>query len=115
ALFSDDVEYRDLALAIIDEQHRFGVEQRMLLAEKGNGVDILVMTATPIPRTLMLTAYGDLDSSRLNEKPAGRKPIKTVTMPVERLSEVIEAVERALAAGTKIYWICPLVDESELS
>ena len=77
ALFSDDVIYKDLALAVIDEQHRFGVEQRMLLAEKGDGVDILVMTATPIPRTSMLTAYGDLDASRLTEKPAGRKPIKT--------------------------------------
>jgi ATP-dependent DNA helicase RecG len=115
ALFSEDVEYKDLALAIIDEQHRFGVEQRMLLAEKGNGVDILAMTATPIPRTLMLTAYGDLDSSRLDEKPAGRKPIKTVTMPIERLHAVIGAVERALTSGTKIYWICPLVEESELS
>ncbi|HEX4193112.1 MAG TPA: ATP-dependent DNA helicase RecG, partial [Stellaceae bacterium] len=102
ALFSDDVEYKDLALAIIDEQHRFGVEQRMLLAEKGNGVDILVMTATPIPRTLMLTAYGDLDSSKLTEKPAGRKPIKTVTLPIDRLAEVIEAVDRAIASGTKI-------------
>jgi ATP-dependent DNA helicase RecG len=115
ALFSDDVQYKDLALAIIDEQHRFGVEQRMLLAEKGKGVDILVMTATPIPRTLMLTAYGDLDSSKLNEKPAGRKPIKTVTLPIDRLSEVIQAVDRAIASGTKIYWICPLVEESELS
>ena len=114
ALFSDDVIYKDLALAVIDEQHRFGVEQRLLLAEKGDGVDILVMTATPIPRTLMLTAYGDLDASRLTEKPAGRKPIKTVTMPVERLPEVIEAVQRALDSGTKIYWICPLVEESEL-
>ncbi len=114
ALFSEDVEYKDLALAIIDEQHRFGVEQRMLLADKGKGVDILVMTATPIPRTLMLTAYGDLDSSRLSEKPAGRKPIKTVTMPIERLPDVIAAVDRALASGTKIYWICPLVEESEL-
>jgi ATP-dependent DNA helicase RecG len=115
ALFSDDVVYKDLALAIVDEQHRFGVEQRMLLAEKGNGVDILVMTATPIPRTLMLTAYGDLDASRLTEKPAGRKPIATRTMPVERLPEVIEAVQRALTSRTKIYWICPLVEESELT
>jgi ATP-dependent DNA helicase RecG len=115
ALFSDDVVYKDLALAIVDEQHRFGVEQRMLLAEKGNGVDILVMTATPIPRTLMLTAYGDLDASRLTEKPAGRKPIATRTMPVERLPEVIEAVQRALTSRAKIYWICPLVEESELT
>ncbi|HVA14927.1 MAG TPA: ATP-dependent DNA helicase RecG [Stellaceae bacterium] len=115
ALFSDDVAFKDLALAVIDEQHRFGVEQRMLLAEKGHGVDILVMTATPIPRTLMLTAYGDLDSSRLTEKPAGRKPIATRTLPIERIVEVIEAVQRALDAGAKIYWICPLVEESELS
>jgi ATP-dependent DNA helicase RecG len=114
ALFSDDVIYKDLALAVIDEQHRFGVEQRMLLAEKGNGVDILVMTATPIPRTLMLTAYGDLDASRLTEKPAGRKPIKTVTMPIERIADVAAAVQRALDSGAKIYWICPLVEESEL-
>jgi ATP-dependent DNA helicase RecG len=115
ALFSDDVAFKDLALAVIDEQHRFGVEQRMALAEKGNGVDILVMTATPIPRTLMLTAYGDLDSSKLTEKPAGRKPIATRTLPAERLDEVVAAVKRALDSGAKIYWICPLVEESELS
>ncbi len=115
ALFSEDVAFKDLALAVIDEQHRFGVEQRMALAEKGHGVDILVMTATPIPRTLMLTAYGDLDASRLTEKPAGRKPIATRTLPVARLEEVIAAVRRAFASGTKIYWVCPLVEESELS
>ena len=115
ALFSEDVVFQDLALAVIDEQHRFGVEQRMALAEKGNGVDILVMTATPIPRTLMLTAYGDLDASRLTEKPAGRKPIATRTLPASRLGEVIEAVERALDRGAKIYWICPLVEELEVS
>ncbi len=115
ALFSEDVAFKDLALAVIDEQHRFGVEQRMALAEKGRGVDILVMTATPIPRSLMLTAYGDLDSSRLDEKPAGRKPIATRTVPSERIAEVIEGVERALEGGAKIYWICPLVEESELS
>ncbi len=114
ALFSEDVIYQDLALAVIDEQHRFGVEQRMALAEKGRGVDILVMTATPIPRTLMLTAYGDLDSSRLTEKPAGRQPIATRTLPAERVADVIAAVKRALESGAKIYWICPLVDESEL-
>jgi ATP-dependent DNA helicase RecG len=115
ALFSEDVAFKDLALAVIDEQHRFGVEQRVALAEKGRGVDVLVMTATPIPRTLMLTAYGDLDSSRLTEKPAGRKPIATRTLPAERLEEVVAAVTRALAAGAKIYWICPLVEESEVS
>ena len=114
ALFSEDVAFKDLALAVIDEQHRFGVEQRIALSNKGKGVDILVMTATPIPRTLMLTAYGDLDSSRLTEKPAGRKPRSTRTIPLSRLDEVIEAVRRALKADAKIYWICPLVEESEL-
>jgi ATP-dependent DNA helicase RecG len=114
ALFSEDVAFKDLALAVIDEQHRFGVEQRIALSNKGKGVDILVMTATPIPRTLMLTAYGDLDSSRLTEKPAGRKPVTTRTIPLSRLDEVIEAVRRALKADAKIYWICPLVEESEL-
>jgi ATP-dependent DNA helicase RecG len=114
ALFSEDVAFKDMALAVIDEQHRFGVEQRIALSNKGKGVDILVMTATPIPRTLMLTAYGDLDSSRLTEKPAGRKPVTTRTIPLSRLDEVIEAVRRALDGGAKIYWICPLVEESEL-
>jgi ATP-dependent DNA helicase RecG len=113
ALFQDDVVFHDLALAVIDEQHRFGVDQRMALSAKGNAVDILVMTATPIPRTLLLTAYGDLDASLLREKPAGRQPIVTRTLPLSRLDEVIAAVERALARGAKIYWICPLVEESE--
>ncbi len=113
ALFSDDVAFKDLALAVIDEQHRFGVEQRIALSNKGKGVDILVMTATPIPRTLMLTAYGDLDSSRLTEKPAGRKPVTTRTIPLSRLDDVIDAARRALKSGAKIYWVCPLVEESE--
>jgi ATP-dependent DNA helicase RecG len=113
ALFQDDVAYKDLALAVIDEQHRFGVEQRIALSGKGRGVDILVMTATPIPRTLMLTSYGDLDVSRLTEKPVGRQPIATRTVPLPRLGEVIEAVGRALDQGAKIYWICPLIEESE--
>jgi ATP-dependent DNA helicase RecG len=113
ALFQEDVAFKDLTLAVIDEQHRFGVEQRIALGGKGRGVDILVMTATPIPRSLLLTAYGDLDASRLVEKPAGRKPVATRTLPATRLQEVIEAVKRALAQGAKIYWICPLVEESE--
>ncbi len=115
ALFQDDVTFKDLALAVIDEQHRFGVEQRIALSGKGQGVDILVMTATPIPRTLLMTSYGDLDASRLTEKPAGRKPIATRTIPADRQSEVVAAVHRALAQGAKAYWICPLVDESEES
>ena len=114
ALFQDDVVFRDLALAVIDEQHRFGVEQRIALSGKGSGVDILVMTATPIPRSLMLTSYGDLDASRLTEKPAGRQKVTTRTLPLDRLDEVIDAARRALEQGARIYWICPLVEESEL-
>ncbi|HXZ00105.1 MAG TPA: helicase-related protein, partial [Stellaceae bacterium] len=113
ALFQEDVVFRDLALAVIDEQHRFGVEQRIALSGKGNGVDILVMTATPIPRSLMLAAYGDLDASRLTEKPAGRQKVTTRILPLDRLEEVIDAARRALDRGAKIYWICPLVEESE--
>ena len=113
ALFQEDVSFRDLAMAVIDEQHRFGVHQRMGLAEKGKAVDVLVMTATPIPRTLMLAAYGDLDSSRLTEKPAGRQPVDTRTVPLDRQDEVVAAVGRALTAGAKAYWVCPLVQESE--
>ncbi len=113
ALFQDDVEYKNLAVAVIDEQHRFGVHQRLTLASKGHAVDVLVMTATPIPRTLMLTAYGDMDVSRLMEKPPGRQPIKTVTIPLDRLNDVTEAIGRALAKEEKVYWVCPLVEESD--
>ena len=113
ALLQPDVAFRDLALVVIDEQHRFGVEQRLALAEKGRDADTLLMSATPIPRTLMMTAYGDLDVSRLTEKPPGRQPIDTRTVPLERLDEVTVALGRALAQGAKAYWICPLVEESE--
>lgn len=113
ALFQEDVAFRDLGLAVIDEQHRFGVHQRLQLAQKGKGVDVLVTTATPIPRTLVLTAYGDMDVSRLTEKPAGRQAVDTRTLPLERLGEVITALGRALQRGAKIYWVCPLVAESE--
>jgi ATP-dependent DNA helicase RecG len=115
ALFQDDVEFRDLGLAIVDEQHRFGVHQRLALAKKGDAVDMLVMTATPIPRTLVLTYFGDMDISELREKPAGRQPIDTRTLSIERLDEVIEAIGRALADGRRVYWVCPLVEESEKS
>jgi ATP-dependent DNA helicase RecG len=115
ALFQDDVGFRDLALAIVDEQHRFGVHQRLALARKGEAVDVLVMTATPIPRTLVLTAFGDMDASELKEKPAGRLPIDTRTIPLDRLDEVMSAVGRALSEGRRIYWVCPLVEESETS
>ncbi len=113
ALFQADVVYHDLAVAVIDEQHRFGVEQRVQLTAKGRGVDVLVMTATPIPRTLMLTSYGDLDSSRLAEKPPGRKPVATRLVSLDRLGDVIDGVARVLAQGDKVYWVCPLVEEAE--
>ena len=102
------------ALAVIDEQHRFGVHQRLLLADKGTAADMLVMTATPIPRTLMLTAYGDLDVSRLTEKPAGRQPIDTRTLPLSAPRRGGRGGRRAPSAGgARVYWVCPLVEESE--
>jgi ATP-dependent DNA helicase RecG len=113
ALFQDDVVFHDLALAIVDEQHRFGVHQRLALAQKGNAVDMLILTATPIPRTLVLTYFGDMDISELREKPAGRQPIDTRTIPLDRLAEVEDAVGRAIDEGRRVYWVCPLVDESE--
>lgn len=113
ALFQKDVTFHDLALAVIDEQHRFGVHQRLDLADKGAGTDVLVMTATPIPRTLALTAYGDMDVSRLDEKPPGRSPVDTRLINLERLDEIVDGVARATASGAKVYWVCPLVEESE--
>lgn len=113
ALFQKDVAFDNLLLAVIDEQHRFGVHQRLTLAAKGRGVDTLVMTATPIPRTLLLTTYGDLDCSRLIGKPPGRQPVDTRTIPNDRLAEVIASVGRAIQTGAKVYWVCPLVEESE--
>jgi ATP-dependent DNA helicase RecG len=115
ALFQDDVAFRDLALAVVDEQHRFGVHQRLALVNKGESVDMLVTTATPIPRTLVLTYFGDMDISELREKPAGRQPIDTRTIPLDRLAEVTDAVGRALTEGQRVYWVCPLVEESETS
>ncbi|MFZ2102404.1 MAG: ATP-dependent DNA helicase RecG [Oricola sp.] len=113
ALFQESVVFADLGLAVVDEQHRFGVHQRLMLSSKGQASDMLVMTATPIPRTLVLTAYGDMDVSRLDDKPPGRQPIKTVTVPLGRLDEVVERVRNAIAGGQKVYWICPLVEENE--
>lgn len=113
ALFQDDVEFADLGLAVIDEQHRFGVHQRLTLSAKGNAVNVLVMTATPIPRTLMLTAYGDMDVSRLLEKPAGRLPVTTNTFSLGRLDDVVGAVKRRIETGARAYWVCPLIEESE--
>lgn len=113
ALFQERVEFKDLALAVVDEQHRFGVYQRLALAAKGSAVDVLVMTATPIPRTLVLTYFGDMDVSSLHEKPSGRQPIDTRIISSERLDEVIERLGRALETGARVYWVCPLISESE--
>jgi ATP-dependent DNA helicase RecG len=113
ALIQDDVVFNDLALAVVDEQHRFGVRERLALTSKGDAVDVLVLSATPIPRTLVLTYFGDMDVSELREKPAGRQPIDTRTVPASRINEVMDAVGRALSAGKLVYWICPLVEESE--
>ena len=113
ALLSDTAIFHDLGLAVIDEQHRFGVRQRILLGEKGRDVDVLVMTATPIPRSLAMTAYGDLDHSRLDEKPVGRLPIDTRALAKDRLNEIVDGLRRALHGGKRAYWICPLVDESD--
>jgi ATP-dependent DNA helicase RecG len=113
ALIQDDVIFRSLALAVVDEQHRFGVRERLALTAKGEAVDVLVLSATPIPRTLVLTYFGDMDVSELREKPAGRQPIDTRAVPNSRLTEVTDAVGRALRAGKRVYWICPLVEESE--
>jgi len=113
ALFQKDIAFQDLALAVIDEQHRFGVHQRITLSAKGRTPDVLVMTATPIPRTLLLAAYGDLDASQLTEKPAGRKPVDTRSVQLSRIDEIVGAVERAVAGGARVYWVAPLVEESE--
>ena len=113
ALLSDTAIFRDLGVAVIDEQHRFGVRQRILLGEKGRNVDVMVMTATPIPRSLAMTAYGDLDHSQLDEKPVGRLPIDTRVIAGERLDDIVDGLRRALGDGKRAYWICPLVDESD--
>ncbi len=113
ALFSNDVEYRDLGLVIIDEQHRFGVEQREALRNKGNKPDLLALSATPIPRTLSMTIYGDMDISIINEKPAGRKPIKTTKLASGRITELVERIRPQINSGAKVFWVCPLVEESD--
>lgn len=113
ALIQAEVVFQNLGFTVIDEQHRFGVHQRLQLAQKGQAVDNLSMTATPIPRTLMMASYGDLDTSQLREKPAGRKPIQTSMVSLSRVVEVIEGTKRTLEKGEKVYWVCPLVEESE--
>lgn len=115
ALFSDDVEYKDLGLVIIDEQHRFGVAQREALRSKGRHPDLLALSATPIPRTLSMTMYGDMDVSIINEKPAGRLPIKTSKIPMSRYGELVAHLAPQINAGAKVFWVCPLVEEGEES
>jgi ATP-dependent DNA helicase RecG len=115
ALFQDDVAFHALALTVIDEQHRFGVSERSRLSDKGPAAHLLAMSATPIPRTLELTVYGDLDISRLDEKPPGRKPVATRAAPTTRLDEVTARLARAVIGGAQAFWICPLVSESEIS
>jgi len=115
AVFQKDVHFKDLRLAIVDEQHCFGVRQRLELGKKGQSADVLVMTATPIPRSLALAQYGDMDVSVLDEKPAGRQPIKTALISDERVSEVINHLRDAISQGRQAYWVCPLVGESEVS
>ena len=114
AVFQKDVIFHDLRLAVVDEQHRFGVAQRMELGAKGQAVDVLVMTATPIPRSLALASYGDMDVSVLDEKPAGRRAIRTALIPTARLDEVVAHLVQAVAEGRQAYWVCPLVEESEV-
>jgi ATP-dependent DNA helicase RecG len=117
ALFQDDVVFHDLAFAVIDEQHRFGVHQRLALQMKGGegGANMLVMTATPIPRTLLMTHYGDLDVSKLTEKPAGRKPIITKAVPTDTMEKLADRIRVQLAEGAQVYWVCPLIESSEVS
>lgn len=114
AVFQKDVFFQDLRLAVVDEQHRFGVAQRMELGAKGQSVDVLVMTATPIPRSLALASYGDMDVSVLDEKPPGRKPVQTALVPTGRIDEVVEKLRKAVAEGRQAYWVCPLVEDSEV-
>ena len=115
ALISKKVTYYNLSLAVIDEQHRFGVKQRVEITEKGNNVNVLVMTATPIPRSLALTAYGDMDISILNEKPIGRKSINTYVLSQTKIADVLSSIERAIKDGALVYWVCPLIEDSENS
>jgi ATP-dependent DNA helicase RecG len=113
ALFQDDVTFKNLGFAVVDEQHKFGVHQRLALSNKGDSVDMLIMTATPIPRTLSMTAYGDLDVSILRDRLPGRKAVITRAVSNERLQEVVEGINRAINSGKKAYWVCPLIEISD--
>ena len=114
AVFQSGVHFLDLRLSIIDEQHRFGVRQRLALGEKGQSVDVLVMTATPIPRSLALSQYGEMDLTVLTDKPAGRKPVKTVIISDNRVNEIVLKLKKAIDKKNQAYWVCPLIEESEV-
>ena len=114
ALFQKKIIFNKLGLIIIDEQHKFGVKQRMSLSIKGgNNCDILLMSATPIPRTLMMSVYGDMDVSRLIEKPANRKEVITLSKPDTKLNEILKFVKKEMFHGNQVFWICPLIDKSK--
>jgi len=113
ALFQEGVNFKNLGCIVIDEQHRFGVHQRLHLSDKAIAPDILVMTATPIPRTLTLSLYGDMDVSRLDQKPPHRKPVETSLISNDRLADIIEGLKRKIAQGERAYWVCPLIEESD--
>ncbi len=115
ALFQDEVRFRDLGLTIIDEQHRFGVNERKRLQAKGESAHLLAMSATPIPRTLELTVFGDLDVSRIDEKPPGRTPVATRAVPSPRMGEIVERLKQAVKDGAQAFWICPMVSESDFA
>ncbi|MBN2675958.1 MAG: ATP-dependent DNA helicase RecG [Alphaproteobacteria bacterium] len=113
AVFQDKVQFKNLRLIVIDEQHRFGVAQRLALAEKGETTDVLAMTATPIPRSLAMTIYGDMDLSAIDELPANRKPIETILLSDQKIESLIDRLKKQIECGAKVYWVCPLVEESE--
>ena len=113
ALFTEAVVFKDLGYVVIDEQHRFGVNQRLSLSAKGKMCDVLVMTATPIPRSLLLTAYGDMDYSKIDELPSGRKPTKTVIINIDKIQDIVSRLKTKLENNERVYWVCPLVEESE--
>lgn len=113
ALFTEDVSFKDLGCVVVDEQHRFGVNQRLGLSQKGGKTDVLVMTATPIPRTLVLTQYGDMEYSKIDEVPKGRKPTDTRIIPLSKIADVVSGLQRKIESGCRAYWVCPLVEESE--
>ena len=112
-IFQKTIKFRNLGLTVIDEQHKFGVKQRSDLAKKGgNNCDVLLMSATPIPRTMMMSLYGDMDISKINEKPAERKPIQTLSKPEKKINELWPSIKRQIDSGNQVFWVCPLIEES---